>query len=398
MTVRVAVQKDGVTAEDLRFALEALFAPAGALNARTGILPNAGIPADLVSVAALQAKVTPFQAWVDGTSNTMQAGYLVTSDADVTLTFGAGNGTNPRIDLIVLRVRDNPYDASGAQTGTVEIVAGTPAASPVVPAVPASSLALWEVLVPANASGGNPIVFASARTDRRAYTGARGEPIQVASITERSAIGSPYAGMAVYRNDVKWVERYDGTIWRVEGVAAVAAFANLATVISNPFDGQVALTTSDDTLWQYDAATTTWKPAAAGGAWTAWTPVITQGGGNVTYTVTRARYTKSGRTVNIMAELVVVSGAAAVAGQRVVISGLPFVSAYASYPAIGTAYIFDASASDTITGLVAFNGVNNALYLVGTRANGNLGSGSGFAAALAVGDWVVFEGTYEAAA
>lgn len=263
MTVRVMAQKSGVTAEDHRFALQADLVPAGALTARSGVFPNGTAPADLVSVSALQAKVTPFQAFVDGTSNALQAGYRFTSDADVTLTFGVGNGTNPRIDLVVARIRDDPYDASGSQTGTVEIVAGTPAGSPVAPAVPASSLPLWEVLVPANASGGNPINFSTARTDRRVYTGGLGSPFAVASAAERNAVTSPYAGMAVYRTDLKWVERYDGTGWRVEGVAQVAAFADLATLITSPYDGQLAVTTSDNRPWQYDNATTAWISAEA---------------------------------------------------------------------------------------------------------------------------------------
>lgn len=263
MTVRVMAQKSGVTAEDHRFALQADLVPAGALTARSGVFPNGTAPADLVSVSALQAKVTPFQAFVDGTSNALQAGYRFTSDADVTLTFGVGNGTNPRIDLVVARIRDDPYDASGVQTGVVEIVAGTPAGSPVAPAVPASSLPLWQVLVPANASGGNPIVFSSARTDRRLYTGPLGAPFAVASAAERNAVASPYAGMAVYRTDLKWVERYDGTGWRVEGVAQVTAFANLATLITSPYDGQLAVTTSDNRPWQYDNATTAWISAEA---------------------------------------------------------------------------------------------------------------------------------------
>jgi hypothetical protein len=265
VTVRVFAITSGVTAEDLRLAMGSLFAPAGPLNARTGVLPNAGVPADLTSAAALQANVAPFQAWIDGTSNALQGGYLFTSDANALLTFGAGNGTNPRIDLVVARIRDNPYDASGAQSGTVEVVAGTPAASPAAPAVPTSSIPLWQVLVPANASGGNPINFASARTDRRVFTALSGAPIPVASITERNGVAFPYAGMAVYRTDTKWVERHDGTAWRVEGVAAVAAFANLATEITNPRDGQLAVTTTDNRAWQYDAGGAAWIPAGPRG-------------------------------------------------------------------------------------------------------------------------------------
>lgn len=192
MTIRVMAQKSGdVTAESHRLALQALFAPAGMLNARTGILANAGTPADLVGTGALTANVTAFQAWIDGSSNALQGGYLFTNDATAAVTFAAGSGTNPRYDMVVARIRDNPYDASGSQTGTIEVVQGTPAASPSLPATPASSLLLWAVLVPANASGGNPINFASARSDLRQYTGLAGVPFPVANSTFRDATAMP---------------------------------------------------------------------------------------------------------------------------------------------------------------------------------------------------------------
>lgn len=223
MTVRVMAMKSGVTAEDHRFAHQATIAPAGANNARAGVFPNGSNPADLQGVSALQAKVTPFQAFIDGTANTLQAGYLFTSDTDVTLTFSVGNGANPRIDLVVARVYDNPYDSSGFQEGEVAIVEGTPAGSPSPPPVPASSIPLWQVTVAANASGANPINFTTARTDRRFYTAAVGAIVPIASATERDAIVEPFNGMVIYRIDQKWIETYDGAAWKVQGATTTTA-------------------------------------------------------------------------------------------------------------------------------------------------------------------------------
>lgn len=56
-----------------------------------------------------------------------------------TVTLAAADGTNPRIDLVVVN-----------NSGTLSKVDGTAAASPARPAVPANSVALAEVRVPAN--------------------------------------------------------------------------------------------------------------------------------------------------------------------------------------------------------------------------------------------------------
>ena len=73
------------------------------------------------------------------------------------VTITAADATNPRLDLVVV-------NASGTKSAT----AGTPAASPVFPAVPASSLVLATVSVPAN----DTTIGASQITDTRLFTGA----------------------------------------------------------------------------------------------------------------------------------------------------------------------------------------------------------------------------------
>lgn len=127
------------------------------------------------------------------------------------------------------------------------------------------------------------------------------------------------------------------------------------------------------------------------GAWTPWTPTLTQGV-VVSKTVSRSVYMKIGRTVHLIVDLGPTSSGTA--GQPIVISNLPFVSAYAGGQ-VGTAKVFDASAGDDITGLVRFPGTNNTLNFLSTRANGVLGSVT-FTAALTTSDQVAFHATYEA--
>lgn len=389
--------KSGVTAEDHRFALQADIASAGDLRARTGLFPNGANPANLVSVGALQAKVTPFQAFVAGTSATTQSGYRVTSDADVTLTFDAGAGTNPRIDLVVLRVRDDPYDATGFQAGTVEIIFGIPAISPTAPSIPPSCLPLWQVPIPANASSGNPIDFTGTRVDRRVYTAAAGGIIPVASAAERDGVVTPHVGMQVWRTDRKWVEAHDGIAWRVQGVATATNYADLAA-ITDPVPGQVAITSSDNIPWMWTTllGPGLWISPLLGAfpvgftAWAPWAPVLAQDS-VVTATVTSAGYQMVGKAVFADCQLTVTGTG----------SATNYVAVSLPVPAAGTVngslVLFDTSAATYYTGVLTPESPSS-VKAAQSAATGFLGAtGSGFTAALAAGDTVTLTVVYEAA-
>jgi hypothetical protein len=82
---------------------------------------------------------------------TTQAMYEVLNDAAVTLTIATSNPTNPRIDAVYAGVQDAFY--SGAtNTAVLGVVTGTPAPSPVAPAIPNNATLLGYVAVAANAS------------------------------------------------------------------------------------------------------------------------------------------------------------------------------------------------------------------------------------------------------
>jgi hypothetical protein len=76
--------------------------------------------------------------------------YVGYNDAPTVVAITTANPTNPRIDLICMTVQDAYY--TGSQNNVVfQVVAGTPASSPVVPSLPANSIALAEVAVAAGA-------------------------------------------------------------------------------------------------------------------------------------------------------------------------------------------------------------------------------------------------------
>ncbi|MBB2909329.1 hypothetical protein FHS43_000575 [Streptosporangium becharense] len=215
MTIRTLGLASGATSlQDHRLTLGVFMGPGASVLERRGGLYYSPGAADLVGVSALQATVSSFVAIVDGTSNALQGQIVVVVDANETLTFAAGEPAVARTDRVVVQVRDTTYDASGATDARVVIVKGnttTGAANP----VPASSLLLWEVVVPAGASA---ITFASARVDRRQWT-ATPLRIPVNSQTERNALPN-VPGLEVTRLDTGDVEQWWGGAWRVIGGAS----------------------------------------------------------------------------------------------------------------------------------------------------------------------------------
>lgn len=209
MTIRTLALASGVTSlQDHRLALGAFMAPgASVLERRGGLLYYPGA-ADLFSSAALQGQVSPFIAVVDGTSNSLQGQVVVVVDTAVTLTFSAGEPAVARTDRVVLQIRDTDFDGSGSTDARVLVLKGNTTTGAAA-TVPASSILLWDVLVPIAASS---ITFTSARTDRRVWAGTSLR-IPVNSATERDALtGIP--GLEVTRLDTGDVQQYWSSAWR----------------------------------------------------------------------------------------------------------------------------------------------------------------------------------------
>jgi hypothetical protein len=95
-------------------------------------------------------------ARVTGESVTHQGPYIVAPhSAVITLDVSAAHSTNPRVDMVILQVRDNTHDALGANDARVRILAGTATSGATLDnlngqaSLPSNSLRLADVLVPA---------------------------------------------------------------------------------------------------------------------------------------------------------------------------------------------------------------------------------------------------------
>jgi hypothetical protein len=119
---------------------------AQALYATTGIIGSASMAVTPNSPAGMSVLVASGWAAVVGTTQPNMGVYTAFNDATVTLTVTTANPTNPRIDRVVMTIRDAYY--TGAFNDVIyQIIAGTPAGSPVAPAIPANSISLATIAV-----------------------------------------------------------------------------------------------------------------------------------------------------------------------------------------------------------------------------------------------------------
>lgn len=128
---------------------------------------------------------------VANSSSSLQGGYVFGLMTSASLSVAAADTANPRIDIVVAYVSDV---GSSASFSAVEIITGTPAATPSAPSAPANSLTLAQILVPAN------IVSAAAATitDERTYVVAPGGILPIQNAAAAPAVP---ASQFMYRLD-----------------------------------------------------------------------------------------------------------------------------------------------------------------------------------------------------
>lgn len=143
---------DGQSREDTRLVSLGALTPTSPVATRSGVLPGSSDGASRISgftltgtANSMSATVSPGRAVLQSTD--ARGAYPVALTEYLPVTFADGNAQYTRIDLLVLRIYDDAYDGLGRTEAVVEIVPGTPAAAPAVPAAPGLSLPLYEVTV-----------------------------------------------------------------------------------------------------------------------------------------------------------------------------------------------------------------------------------------------------------
>ena len=121
-----------------------------ALWATTGIINSSSLAVTQNSPVGMSVIIASGWAAIVGTTQANMGTYVGYNDAATVVAITTANPTNPRIDLVCMTVQDAYY--TGASNNVIfQVVAGTPASSPVVPSTPANSIALAQVAVAAGA-------------------------------------------------------------------------------------------------------------------------------------------------------------------------------------------------------------------------------------------------------
>jgi hypothetical protein len=133
------LQNGSHPAENDRLTMQAIFAT-------TGIIGSSSLAVSANSPAGMSVRVAAGWAAIIGTTQANMGVYTVYNDALTTLTITTADPSNPRIDRVVATVQDAYY--TGAYNDVIfQVIAGTPAGSPVAPATPANSISLATVAV-----------------------------------------------------------------------------------------------------------------------------------------------------------------------------------------------------------------------------------------------------------
>jgi hypothetical protein len=332
------LQASSHPAEDVRRMMHAM------LGGRSGIVAAGDMAVTQNGTPNMSVNVAGGQLVLAGTEGTYQGVYVCENRGTQNVAIAAADSTNARRDLIVARVRDAAY--SGATNSfAIEVVTGTPAASPVDPAIPANSYVLARIAV---AAGATSITNANITDGRSSWSGQYGRAAALGGTIICTSTTRPTGveGMRIYETDTKQELVHNGT---------------------------------------------TFVPIVPLGQWTAWTPTLVQSV-SVAFTTTYARYMKIGRMVKAQCYLVVTGSGTAT--QTVVVGGLPFTAAQASLP-VGEFWISDASVPTNFIGGAVLLTTTSVAGLFNNNA-GYFGTHGGFTAGLASGDAVLINVEYEA--
>jgi hypothetical protein len=262
------VAETGQTREDTRLTQLGATTPSNPIEVRSGILPGSYDGQYRASgfwmeggAGAMSVTVHEGRAIIQADSN--QGAYPVTLAEPLALTFADGDASNSRIDLVVLRIYDDLYDDSGFTKAAVEIIKGTPAATPVDPALPDIALPIYRVTVRAGTSAGTGGVnWNDDVDDLRTTTVAIGGILPAYGDTGNGA----YPGQ--YRDSGGTLQRWDGSAW-VSYPSALGGIAPAGAVTTASYTGQYR-DSSSGVLQRWNG--TVWVSYQPAPTWTDYTP------------------------------------------------------------------------------------------------------------------------------
>lgn len=201
-------------------------------------------------------------ALVEGTQTASQGLYIVYNDAAVTVAVTTASTTLPRIDRVCLTVQDAFYGGTANNQVILQVVAGTPNASPVAPAEPANSLTLATLAIAANqttiVNGNITDLRQTAQLSENAFTAAA---TAANTLTINGINGQTGKALKIndYLNAQKFAVAVDGTVTFADGTTQSTAAVGGVTSVSGgngiTATGTTAVSVAIDTLITADLTT-----------------------------------------------------------------------------------------------------------------------------------------------
>lgn len=194
------------TAADERLLDTVLAASGGATLARPGARPGPGLEVTVDSTGNGTVTLAPGGGVITDTGG--GGSYPFVIPAAVARTLGTRPSTGQsRIDELVAVIKNvDARPADGIREVVIQLIPGTPGASPVAPTVPTGALKLRRVTVPASG--------AIALSNPPQRTAAAGGILDVAGTTERDAITPMFDSQVVFREDNDTYEGRANGEWR----------------------------------------------------------------------------------------------------------------------------------------------------------------------------------------
>lgn len=202
------------------------------LGAMSGVRP--GTPTGTVTATPTVWTVNPHAGILDLQTSATAGPYQYAIDAAVTGAVTAANATNPRKDIVYVKL-DDPAEADGSAVPAVTVLylAGTAAAVPAPPATPARSMVLAVINVPVSGGGSPTVTFTAPRLT------AAGGIYPCRTTTERDAITWATAESPLWADVAGALYRNAGAGW----VAAATATATRAWTFDRTSSGALGTST-----------------------------------------------------------------------------------------------------------------------------------------------------------
>lgn len=163
--------------------------------------------------SSMQVRVAAGRAFIKWTSNSNYGMYHVVNDGNIDIDIANASTANPRVDRVILEIRDSQYSGSN-NDANIRVISGTPAASPTAPAEPANSITLATITVPRNAvsivtANINTIIRSTARISNTLSP----QAIRCTSTT-RPTVGI-VDGVIIQETDTGMTRIRVGNVWRI---------------------------------------------------------------------------------------------------------------------------------------------------------------------------------------